>query len=221
MAENAKGRFSSRWIFWPNRNDYYFGAKSVSGALKVSFHENGVGYLAFAKPYLEARRAEGIVLADKTILQWKLPIPRMVGAVHAASLILPADFCHNEALTQDEKTKTLVLGIEDGCAAEIGLFLSLEGQVLLESKFEAIGRPLVMSTLENGFNVSIVVRSRTFNRADLPTTEQINRAHTTVLQKEELIKNADNLNTMLWNDPGDGGTLQVLDVGGVRIERKN
>jgi hypothetical protein len=60
VAENAKGRFSSRWIFRGNRSDYYFGAKSVSGALKVSLHENGVGYVAYHKPYIEAKRSEGI-----------------------------------------------------------------------------------------------------------------------------------------------------------------
>jgi hypothetical protein len=117
------------------------------------------------------------------------------------------------------EAEDLGLGVEDGCAAEIGLFLSYEGQATLASRFDAIGSPLVMSTLENGLKVSIVVRSRTFNLADLPTTEQINRAHTTILQKEDHIKNTDNLNAMIWNNPDDGGALQVIDVGGVKIEK--
>jgi hypothetical protein len=208
-------------LLWGNRSDFYFGAKSTSGALKVSLHENGIGYVAYTRPYLELKRAEGISLANKTVMQWKLPIPGAVGAVHVASIILPGDFYYSEPLRPEEKSKTLVLGIEDKSAAEIGLFLSREPQESLEPQFTKIGTPLALTTLDNGLSVSIVVRSRRFDPADLPSTEKLGRAQMTLLKMQNDIVESDNLNAMFWNDPGDGGTLQVVDIGGVKLTRNN
>ena len=61
VAENPHGQFSSAWMFWGNKSDFYFGAKIISDKIKVSLHENGRGYVAYHKPYFEKKRAEGIV----------------------------------------------------------------------------------------------------------------------------------------------------------------
>jgi len=108
-----------------------------------------------------------------------------------------------------------VLGIEDGCCAEIEVFLSHEHPATLEAKLMALGEPMSVITLENGMHVCLLVRSLPFDRACLPSNEQTARARTLLLETEGIPDN-DNLNAMLWNDPGDGGTLQVIDVGGVR-----
>ena len=64
-------------------------------------------------------------------------------------------------------------------------------------------------------HVSRVARSRPFDRASLPSDEQTARARALLLGTEGIPDN-DNLNAMIWNNPGDRGTLQVIDVGGVR-----
>jgi hypothetical protein len=220
VAENENGQFSGTWMFWGNRSDFYFGAKSILGAFKVSFHENGVGYVAFHKPYLETKSEEGIALPSKTILEWKLPVPSDVGAVHAASLILPAEFCRrSRPLSQRERANTLIFGVKDRCAAEIGLFLSREDHTTLEVKLVPLGHPIVMVTLENGLKVSVVARSRDFDPGVLPTTEQMKRARMTALHPQDM-QNTENLNAVIWNKPEDGGTLQVIDIGGVRLEHR-
>jgi len=79
------------WMFWGNNNDFYFGAKSITGALKVSLHENGRGYVGYDKSYFERKLAEGIAFPKKATHEWALPKPAPLGAVHAATLMLPAD----------------------------------------------------------------------------------------------------------------------------------
>jgi hypothetical protein len=64
-------------------------------------------------------------------------------------------------------------------------------------------------------HVSLLARSRPFDRACLPSDEQTARAQKLVLETEGVPDN-DNLNAMLWTDPSDSGTLQVIDIGGVR-----
>src|SRR5690242_18068374 len=117
-AENRAGRLSSVWMFWSNRNDFYFGAKSLLCSFKVSLHENGIGYVAYHKSYLLDKRAEGIDLPNKTVLEWKLPVPAQQSAVHAASLILPSSYCRSGPLSDKARSKTLVFEVEDNYAAE-------------------------------------------------------------------------------------------------------
>jgi hypothetical protein len=215
VAENSHAQFSSTWMFWGNNSDFYFGAKSISGALKVSLHENGRGYVGYHKPYFMKKCAEGIAIPAKTVLEWALPKSGLLGAAHAASLILPADYCRAASLSDSSRKNTLVLGVEDGCCAEIGVFISHEHPVTLEAKLMALGKPMFVITLENKMYVSLVARSRSFDRASLPSDEQAARGRALLLEMEGTPDN-DNLNAMLWNNPGDGGALQVIDVGGVR-----
>jgi IS5 family transposase len=74
-AENSAGQFSSVWMFWGNKNDFYFGSKSLLSSFKVSLHENGIGYVAYHKSFFLAKRAGGFDLPNKTTLEWKLPVP--------------------------------------------------------------------------------------------------------------------------------------------------
>jgi hypothetical protein len=162
-----------------------------------------------------AKRAEGIAIPAKTVLEWALPKPGPLGAVHAASLILPADYCRGAALSDRSRKNTLVFGIEDGCCAEIGVFISHEHPATLEARFMAIGKQMFVISLDNKMHIFMVARSRSFDCACLPSDEQTARARALLLETEGAPDN-DNLNAILWNDPGDGGTLQVIDVGGVR-----
>lgn len=215
-AENAAGQFSSVWMFWGNKSDFYFGAKALLGSFKVSLHENGIGYVAYHKPYFLKKQSQGIPIPSKTATEWKLPVPGPTGAVQAASVFLPADYCRSAPPSEAARKKTLVLGVEKGCAAEIGIFLSRENHPSLEAKFLPWGHPLFMVTLDNGHKVSIVVRSTPFNPSVLPTNEQTQAASKLLLQSpQDIPDSSNNLNAMLWTLPPEGGCLQVIDVGGV------
>lgn len=218
VAENPQGRFSSTWIFWSNKSDFYFSAKSTSGSLKISLHKNGRGYVGFHRPYFEKKIAEGINIPSKTRFEWELPKPKEFGVVHAASILLPADYCRS-SLSEDASKKTLALGIEDNCTAEIGVFLSYEGKETLEEKFKNIGNPIAMVTLDNLINVSIVVRSGPFDPAILPTPEQYSNGRMFLLQTASVIEEH-NLNAIMFNEPKDGEALQVVDIGGLSLVKK-
>ncbi|MFT0879821.1 hypothetical protein VRZ08_24880 [Rhodopseudomonas sp. G2_2311] len=218
IAENASGGFSSAWMFWGNRNDFYLGSKTLLGSFKVSLHENGRGYIAYQKQYFLKKREEGISIPAKTVFEWELPKPAALGAVHAASLLLPSDYFTGAGPSESARKKTLVFGVEPGCAAEFGIFLSHENMQTLEPKFAKMGHPIVMVTLENKLNVSIVARSRTFNPTVLPTAEMFAKSKSIQLQKEPTHEQK-NLNAMIWNAPKDGEALQVIDVGGLEIRK--
>jgi hypothetical protein len=81
----------------------------------------------------------------------------------------------------------------------------------------ALGKPMFVVTLKNEMHVSLLARSRPFDRACLPSVEQTAQAQRLLLETEGILDN-DNLNAMLWTNPGDGGTLQVIDIAGVRWE---
>ncbi len=211
-AENQRGQFSSHWMFWGNKSDFYFGAKELSGEFKVSLHENGRGYVAYDKQFFQRKRDEGVAVPAKTLVEWVLPKPSPQGAVHAASLLLPADYFHGAPLGDSARKNTLMLGIEDGCCAEVGVFLSHEDRATLETKLETIGKPMFEVTLENGVRVSLVSRSRPFDRTSLPSTEQVSKS---VTLRFEAVPDNDDLNAILWNKPVDGGALQCIDIGGV------
>ncbi|MBR1298541.1 hypothetical protein [Bradyrhizobium sp. AUGA SZCCT0042] len=220
VAENPHGQFSSTWMFWGNRNDFYFAAKSISGALKVSLHENGRGYVGYSKPYFVRKLAEGIAIPAKTTHEWALPKPGPVGAVHAASLKLPANYCRAAPLSDSARKNTFVLGIDDGSCVDIGVFLSHEHPKTLEAKLEVIGKPMFVVTLDNNMHISLVARSQPFDpTSTLPPEEAVARGKSLLLNANPP-PDTDDLNAMLWNDPGDGGTLQVTDVGGVRLKRR-
>jgi hypothetical protein len=216
-VENSRGQFSASWIFWGRKNDFYFGAKSVSGEIKVSLHENGRGYLGYDKLYFQRKQVEGIAIPAKTIREWALPVPNSVGAVHAASLLLPADFCFGPPLTDRARRNTFVLGIEDGSCAENGAFLSHEHPTTLGPKLDAIAKPMFTITLDNELHVWLVARAKRFDPACLPSKEQTARARSLALISE--LRFDEPFNAIAWDAPVDGGAIRVIDVGGVRLQR--
>jgi hypothetical protein len=77
-----------------------------------------------------------------------------------------------------------------------------------------------MINLENGLRVSIVARSREFDPTVLPSNAQVQSAKSTSLVRPDQLAEHADLNAMIWNDPGDGGALQIIDIGGVRVTDK-
>jgi hypothetical protein len=207
-ATNSGGRFSSTWMFWSNKSDYYFGSKSLLPSLKVSLHANGVGYLAYDKRFYAEQRAAGIGIPARAFHEWRLPPVPQSGAVHIASLFLPGERFHS----QPPRNKTIVFEIEDGAAAEFMLFLSRELRDPLEAALGAIGLPLFFTQLENQQCVSIVTRANPFDPSVLPSDEQI---RTGVQVQFQQVGSVESHNVALFTGPLDGGVLQIMDIGGV------
>ena len=218
VAENSRGKFSSSWIFWGRKSDFYFGAKNIAGAIKVSMHANGRGYFGYDKKYFERKREEGIVIPAKTAREWELPVPGDQGAVLAASVILPADYCHGDPLSDRARKNTLVLDIEDGSQLEVGVFLSRERPSTLASKLVTVGKPFFPVLLDNGMYVWLVFRAKPFDRAILLTPEQLARARPQMLTTGPLPESRV-LNMIVCDAPEDGGALRITDVGGVRWKK--
>ena len=216
-AENPKGKYSSVWMFWGQGHDFYFGAKTLLQSFKVSLHKNGIGYVAYDRQFRTRIQNSGISLPSKSISEWRFPTPATIGAVHLAVVRLPADFCTHGVTPSIQQKKTLVLGVEEGCAAEIGVFASYEDMQTLEDRFLKIGNPLFAVRLDNGVTISIVVRSTSFDPSILPTSDKLNHSKRIEFVAGSDIQNKDNLNMIVWNRPGDGEALQVVDIGGVRI----
>lgn len=218
-VENERQEHSSSWIFWGNQNDFYFGAKSAAAAIKISLHSNGLGYVGYDKKYFNETRGSGFELPQKSVTEWKLPTPSPKGAVQVASLFLPADFCNKLANADSRLKKTLVLQVAPKHAAEIMIFYSREGIETLEGKFLQIGHPLFAVGLENGLLVSMVARLSPFDPNVLPSTEQMSRSRMVPLVHPDEIDQSSTFNGMFWNKPDDGGVLQIVDIGGISIQR--
>jgi hypothetical protein len=125
-VENERQEHSSSWIFWGNKNDFYFGAKSTAAAIKVSLHANGIGYVGYDNKYFNDRRNKGFELPQKSVTEWKMPQPNAKGAVQVASLFLPADYCNKLVNPENRLKSTLVFQVAPQHAAEIMIFRSQE-----------------------------------------------------------------------------------------------
>jgi hypothetical protein len=220
-AQNAEGKYSSTWIFWGNRADFYLGAKSLSGSIKVSLHANGRGYVAFDKAFMESQTQRGVNIPKRTVTEWKLPTVNQVGAAQFVVVKLPADFCTGDATPSILEKKVLVLGVEEGRAAEIGIFGSYELGASLEERLSRIGHPLFNVRLENNLAISIVVRSGPFDPKVLPSNEQFERSKRMEFSSLGEVRQRVNLNAVLWNDPSDEGVLQLVDIGGLKIKSRD
>jgi hypothetical protein len=219
VAQNSKGKFSSTWMFWGNRSDYYFGPKAALPALKISLHKNGVGYLAFEKAYHVALKEEAIEL-PRTSVQWKLP-DADGRAVQVAAILLPAKFFSSPASSIETK-KTVVLGASDEGAAEISLFYCRDYNDGIDAELRLYGQTMFVTHLDDGRSFVIVAREVSYDPAIIPTTERTNAAKSTLLDKNVLAgsqENYQNLNAMFWDEPKDGGVLRIVDIGGVKFQR--
>jgi hypothetical protein len=141
------------------------------------------------------------------------------GSGTCCDLDVASGLCRAPPLSDRSRKNTFVLGVEDGSCAQIGVFLSLEHPNTLGAMLAVIGSPMFAITLDNKMHVSLVARSQPFDRASLPSDELLALGRSLPLRTEGT-PDHDNLNAMIWNAPEDGGTLEVIDVGGVRSRRR-
>jgi hypothetical protein len=104
----------------------------------------------------------------------------------------------------------------------LGFFYSRAPEAELQAKFSRIGTPLFRTTLNNGESVSIVTRVVEFDPAILPGPERLNAAGLREINYDALPpagETESNLTATFWNTPNEGGSLQLIEIGGVSIKR--
>ena len=59
VVGSPQGLTSSVWRVWTHKNDVYFQAESLGGALKVSLHESGRWQMSFTTEFVKKMQAKG------------------------------------------------------------------------------------------------------------------------------------------------------------------
>jgi hypothetical protein len=221
---NPASGYSTTWTAFGNRGDYYIGSRVFMGSQKISLHASGICRVALTNKQHDALLEDGLDQpADRAMTKWRRPKTPDVGAVHVASILFPTDYLK---LTEEPKgTHKKPLFIFDaapaGQAVEMGFFYSREDQAAMEERYLRIGHPIVCTTLESGEHVTAIARITEFDRSLLPSQEIMDKTPGNILSKEvlEIKDSLPNLTASFWNAPGDGGTLKLIEVGGIVLKR--
>jgi hypothetical protein len=216
-------KHSGTWSVWGNKNDFYIGARSILGSMKVSLHASGICRVALTEGQIKLLAEQGLEApVDRAFVKWKRRPTPEVGAAQVVSLIFPTAYFRLPAPVGTSKKPMLILGAQpDWSAVEIGFFYSREPASQLEPRLARIGNPMFRVTLESGDSISIVARDTKFDLAVLPNTEMFKRAAMRPLTRHLPEQGAEhaNLTAAFFNKPTDGEVLQMVEVGGITLKR--
>jgi hypothetical protein len=217
-------RFSGVWVHWHHKSDFYIGARSILGSMKISLHKSRRCRIAMTERHYATASQHGLsVPNDRAFVKWERLEAPSEGAHLAVVLAFPTDFLRLEAPAGTKKKPLLLLeSARPGKAVEIGFFLSREAKATLEPKFLAIGKPLFFTNLENSESVWMVAREAEFDTACLPSAEKLNSSGGHLLDPNAFPTAGvprTNLNAILWNAPQTGEPLRVIEIGGVTAIR--
>lgn len=210
------GRSSHTWAIWGRKSDFYIASRNIGGLLKVSLHEKGGFRVAFEKKYWQRMREHGAGPPERAVIVWPKPDAPDIGAVHVVSLIFPAIGFVADPPTGTPTKPIYLFEIADEEAAEIGMFYSREPIETLEAKLAKIGKPCVYTTLDNGTIVSTIARARDFDVGLLPAQIPASGIVDDTLRGNDLI---DGLHAVYWNNPHESRTLQMVEIGGIKLRR--
>jgi hypothetical protein len=214
---------SATWTAFGAGSEYYIGARHAMGSSKISLHRSEICRVALTEKHFNSLPGDGLAQPrDRALMKWKRAPTPDIGAVHVASIIFPTEFLKLPEPQGTPKKPLIIFGAAPpGKAVEIGFFYSREAAATLEPKLLQIGYPIVCTTLDNGEMITVVGRVSDFDRAVLPSQDRLEKSPMNILAKNvHTIKDElNNLTGMFWNDPGDGGSLMLIEVGGMSIRR--
>jgi hypothetical protein len=218
-----EGGHSATWTAFGTGDEYYIGARHAMGSSKISLHQSGICRVALTEKHFNALPGDGLAQPrDRALVKWKRQPTPDIGAAHVASIIFPTEFLKLPEPQSTPKKPLIIFGAAPpGKAIEIGFFYSREAPATLEPKLLQIGHPIVCTTLDNGEMITVVGREADFDSAVLPSQDKLDKSPMNILAKNvHTIKDQlKNLTGMFWNDPGDGGSLMLIEVGGMSIRR--
>jgi len=210
------------WSAWGWRGDYYIGARSVLGSMKVSLHASGICRLALTERHFAALTERGLIPPEeRAIVKWRRPPAPEVGAMLAVVLVFPTKYMTLGAPSASLRKPILVFETaKPGMAVEVGFFYSRESATTLEPRLLEIGKPIFYSDLAEGESVWIVVRETDFDPTIIPSADQLSSSRGHFLESDFPIGvERRNLSAMLWNSPKDGKSLRIIEISGVSATR--
>ena len=88
-------------------------------------------------------------------------------------------------------------------------------------RFKKVGEPLISTKLDDGTTVTLVSRLIAFDPSVLPTAEQLQEAPGRVYAKEATKPEYEKtgLTGHFWNQPDDGKSLMMYELGGMTLRR--
>jgi hypothetical protein len=220
---SAEAGHSATWTAFGTGSEYYIGARHAMGSSKISLHQSGTCRVALTEKHFNALPGNGLTQPpDRALVKWKRAPTPDIGAAHVASIIFPIEFLKLPEPQGTQKKPLIIFGAASpDKAVEIGFFYSREAPTTLEPKLLQIGHPIVCTTLDNGEMITVVAKEADCDRAVLPSQETLDRSPMNILSKDvQAIEDQQkNLTGMFWNNPGDAGSLMMIEVGGLSLRR--
>jgi hypothetical protein len=217
-VEGPDGRFSTAWATWEKNDTIYLAGRTIGGAFKVSLHppEMGGYRLAYTKDFYAKVRDR---VPQREIVRWPRPEIGEKEVVLVASICFPTDFMRSGPPPSSRNRKYLILGApQSGRAANVGFFLSRAGMKAIETSAPTGHMPIVGWVFEDGSSISLVAWESEFDPGVLPKSgEPLNGA--TVISFGPIVSEraGSNPTMMLFNEPGTGVPLQIIELGGVSV----
>ncbi|CAN7482493.1 hypothetical protein [Mesorhizobium sp. LjNodule214] len=209
--------YSWVWSAWAHRNSFYLMPTGLEQAQKVSLHADHKFRLAFDRhdvEYLRSRNSRGFIDERATVV-WEKPILPETGAVEVLSLTIPAKHLALGKQVGKPGKGLFAFGITNyEHAAQFHFFMSKEPAASLEPKLSVVGTPTFFFDLDNGENVSMVVREVLFSPPTMTSPHGVPRMDFPADMQDGLT----GLHALLHSHPPDGGSLHILEVGGVSLD---
>ncbi|MFK0690382.1 hypothetical protein ACFX5Q_19565 [Mesorhizobium sp. IMUNJ 23033] len=184
---------------------------------KVSLHADHKFRLAFDRQdveYLRSRNSRGFVDERATVV-WEKPTLPETGAVEVVSLTIPARHLALGKQVGRPGNGLFAFGIANyENAAQFHFFMSKEPAAALGPKLSAVGMPTFFFNLDNGENVSMVVREVPFMPPTMTSSRGVPRMDFPADMQHGLTVG----HALLHSHPPDGGALHIWEAGGVSLD---
>jgi hypothetical protein len=214
-------RYSAAWMTTDYHDDFYIGARSLMGRLKISLHRSGICRLAIDERYFGSAVERDLIPPeeDRVLVKWRRTPTPTIGAALVVGLVFPTDFLHLDApIASVEKPFLCLDAAARGKAVEIAFFYSREPATTLEPKLLQFGALWFWTGLDCGDMVWMVAREADFHAAALPSNEALNSISGRFLDHGAFVKagvERRNLTAHLWNAPNEHEPLVLIEIGGV------
>jgi hypothetical protein len=220
FAASCGERYSGVWLAIADGNDFYLGARSVFGTIKISLHQSGECRVAITKQHLKRMLKQGLPPpAARALYVWRRRTDLGVSVPLVVHLIFPTDYLTAERPIGKSNKKVIIYEGSAGSAVEF-LFFYSQGHTLttLGNTLAQIGRPVFRTELDNGQCVSMVARQAHFDPGVLPPSTKVNGR---IISGAVTDETSSNVNAFLFTGPADQEPLQVIDIGGVSLRCRN
>ena len=206
------------WFISAQKNNIYFGVKSVSGQIKASLHESGEGHIALTSEYIKKWPGE---FSKRKFVTWTIPSVPKTGLVHIGSITFPSFFIKRSTSDQHlflKKRGFRFATPSDGKACELGFFLSMDDPDKTVQSFAPVAEPIFLFH-NNGRFLWLAAREVEFDHNEF--LGKITNVNMTVMPEhrhEDPVKKEE-LSWMCYNNPQESaGVFFFTETHGLAIQ---